>query len=792
MNEILKKRKKGATLPLVAACLIILIMLVAAFLGLNMQLGSKRQVQQALDAGTLNLTKYGTAMNKAGTMGVYTTLKPGLEQANFSFMANGNKVDLLHYNACVGQAILVALNAMEEGTQAANANATAVLNAVQSGSDSIGYRLSQQMATQSNLSTYFTTAANAAANSITMDVNSNKTSPVSLNSVTTGYVNAYNPASSIPNPEAVANVSINTSMYSPSIQSFINQYVNTARPDPNNPGFYLLNGYQPITFNFGSAPITIMAVTMPPNQGAHLGTSVVSASGFDTTSPFTAAVGAKATGAVPPNAFLVNASVNSTGSASVPQLVSTVSGVAGSWNQTYQPSIPNGYMQINNPAGIGFPGISNLPDTSANILNNELMTGVFVANNGSFSTDQNLLNQWVEYNQAGQKGTAPSNVGVFNASGNPASATDLSGITALGQNDASGNSVYECTWQSFSGPAAESVCQNLTSAFRLAYASTNSSAGMPAQSLIAVEAAKAQVIADYAQIAKFWIGEGSDPYQLFNYFEIIGSNNLDQYTLSSDNQVATIGATGLQIFNHNAYYIDNSGVAYVDSGSLFNKMYSTVNNNGVSISKPGSIWGYLNDIQDGSRTALVYPLASNSAGTGVMSESEFKSALQNAINAKPSSKNYTPIGQIVQRIIQLEPNKSVATLASDIYNVLVNTQIPMNSSFFISVNYNAKRESDGSFPIQLSMSAPAGYNASSPQQTDGNSVTYSTSYSIIGLSVDPPHELGIHDQLLTYQTGNLMGNDSVTWTPSSGYGNLVGNLSFSNYLSGAEEFAAPN
>ncbi len=67
------------------------------------------------------------------------------------------------------------------------------------------------------------------------------------------------------------------------------------------------------------------------------------------------------------------------------------------------------------------------------------------------------------------------------------------------------------------------------------------------------------------------------------------------------------------------------------------------------------------------------------------------------------------------------------------------------------------------------MNAPAGYNATNPQTPDGNAVTYVNSYSVIGLSVDTYHELGIHDQLFTNYNGNLMGNDSVIWTPSTGF-----------------------
>ncbi len=774
----LKRREKGASLPLVAACLIILVMLVGGFLMLNMQLGSKRQVQQALDSGTLNLTKYATAQSSSG-VGVGVPLLTGLEQSNFSYFLNSNgNIDLLHYNACVGQAIIVALNAMEQGTNTGNANAQAVLNAVQAGSNSIGYRLSQKMTNTSNLASYFTNAANT--NLISMDSSVSKTTPITLNSVQPGYMNGFKPGLTNPNPESVSNVSINTSMYSPAIAAFVNNYVNTARPDPNNPGFYLLNGYQPITFNFGSTPTTIMAVTMPPSQGAHLGTGIPSE--FIAATPYTAT-----SGAVPPNSFLVNASVNSA-NASVPQLVSSISGIAGSWSQTYQPSIPNGYMQVSNPAGIGFPGISSLPDATTNILNNELMTGVFIGNNSTFSTDQNSLNQWVAYNQNGQVGPQPSNVGIFNASGVAATASDLAGITALGQNDASGNSVSECTWLSFSGSAAESPCQNLASAFREAYASGSGNSGLPAQSLIAVEGAKAQVLVDYAQVAKYWLGEISLPAYNLD-FTIIGSTSLDQY--SQNGGQTTIGETGLQIFNHDIAYVTNSNQSYVGSASQFNAMYGSVNNAGVSISKPGAIWDYLNDVRNGCRKALVYPLTADGNGN-VISESQFQTALQTAINANPGSASYVPVGSIIRRIIQLEPNKSIATLAKDIYNVLVNTQVPINSSFYIAVNYKGVKDSDGSYPIQLSMSAPAGYNATSPQSPDGNAVKYVTSYSVIGLSVDPHRELGIHDQLFTQYYGNLTGNDAVTWTPSTGYGNLVGSLSFANYLSGSENFSAPN
>ena len=772
----IRKRKKGATLPLVAACLIILVMLVGGFLMLNMQLGSKRQVQQALDSGTLNLTKYATAQSSSG-VGVGVPLLAGVEQSNFgSYVNSSGNIDLLHYNACVGQSILVALNALEQGTTAGNTNAQAVLNAVQAGSNSLGYRLSQKMANTSNLASYFTNAANT--NLISMDSSVSQTTPITLNSVQPGYMNGFQPGLTNPNPESVSNVSINTSMYSPAIAAFVNTYVNTARPDPSNPGSYLLNGYQPITFNFGSTPTTIMAVTMPPSQGAHLGTGIPSE--FIAATPYTAT-----SGAVPPNSFLVNASVNSAGS-SVPQLVSSISGLAGSWSQTYQPSIANGYMQVSNVAGIGFPGIPTFLNPTDSVLNNELMTGVFIGNNSTFSTDQSLLNQWVTYNQNGQQGAQPSNVGIFNASGSAATASDLAAITSIGVNDSSGNSVGECTWLSFTGATAESPCQNLANAFQAAYG-TSSSTGLPAESLIAVEAAKAQVINNYSNFINVYFASGTWNWGATPSDYTISSSTVNDY-YNVTGTSATIGVTGLQVFNHNAAYITQSAAnqAWSAVGDI-----TTVVNSTVSISKPGAIWDYLNDVRNGCRAALVYPLTADSSGN-VISESQFQTALQTALNANPSSASYVPVGSIIRRIIQLEPNKSIATLAKDIYNVLVNTQVPMNSSFYIAVNRTAAKDSDGTYPIQLTMSAPVGYNATSPQTPDGNAVTYVNSYSVIGLSVDTYHELGIHDQLFTNYNGNLTGNDSVVWTPSTGYGNLVGSLSFTNYLTGSENFSAPN
>lgn len=80
------------------------------------------------------------------------------------------------------------------------------------------------------------------------------------------------------------------------------------------------------------------------------------------------------------------------------------------------------------------------------------------------------------------------------------------------------------------------------------------------------------------------------------------------------------------------------------------------------------------------------------------------------------------------------------------------------------------------------------------QQPDGTEVSQSTSYNIVGGLVNPHHDGGIHDIMYRDHPGSgINGTDTASWTPSSGYKNLLGKVMFTDAAAGtASGFCKPD
>ena len=57
---------------------------------------------------------------------------------------------------------------------------------------------------------------------------------------------------------------------------------------------------------------------------------------------------------------------------------------------------------------------------------------------------------------------------------------------------------------------------------------------------------------------------------------------------------------------------------------------------------------------------------------------------------------------------------------------------------------------------------------------------------------NPKGDDSLHDQPYTLPVGEYSATDTGKWTPSSGYGNILGRLNFSDVVSGNASFSAPN
>lgn len=169
----------------------------------------------------------------------------------------------------------------------------------------------------------------------------------------------------------------------------------------------------------------------------------------------------------------------------------------------------------------------------------------------------------------------------------------------------------------------------------------------------------------------------------------------------------------------------------------------------------------------------------------------------------------TKIDTIKQMLLGRLKQINAKASAADIDALLASVTLDLGESAYI---YN-----DDSGKLTISKKAPSWVSAkSSSMLPDGKqSRCDSSEYNILGNIVNPPNELGLHgfcfanvnggefyhvdkdptkDYVITTQTayGRLAGQDSVIWTNSSGYGNLLGELRFENKALGKVTFSVPN
>src|SRR5262249_8052731 len=466
-DKMTKRSQTAQTLPLATACISLVVTLGVGFYALSLLLGGGRELQNAVDAGNLNVTK-----QAAKNIGV--TLKAGTELDNFRRLVDTDtgKINLLTYNRVVGQAMLVAANAQEEGTQLAKQRAAEIFQAAQTGPDSLGERLGRELKAKSGPENqYFLDMAGR--NSLRMP-GKPKLAYIG-DGFDCGYMNRY----SSDNKTAAANVSINKSEF-PALAPYLSDV-----EDPKRHGYYFVRGYQSFDFpDIGK----IEGVTLNPGQGPHLVSGRIFST--NTQSPYT-----QKKGGLPPNAFMTVDTVElAIAGGRVCELTNQAMSIAGGLGTTFTTTVPAGYIKVVNLPGIPF---SNLTTVADNPLNNELFEGVQIAQNKAFSTDTGLMQRWIDYNNLPEPKPAPAAMnppltgeGIFDSSGNNASESVLRQITDFNRPCA------QCTYVEISGPGAQPVCAELYRSFMKAYAS-NGTGTLSGGQLIAVEKAKADLIAQY-------------------------------------------------------------------------------------------------------------------------------------------------------------------------------------------------------------------------------------------------------------------------------------------------------
>lgn len=151
------KRRRGATLALVAALTLFIIVIGVGFFFLVKMLGGGRELQHAVDAGNLNVAKQSMRRPFLRIFGGGT---PDLNEPFHSIAKNNfmqakdpavGELDLLTYNRAVGQALLVSVNAISDGYgfEPANpqgiANAKTLINCLSDPDNGLGVTLAEKL-----------------------------------------------------------------------------------------------------------------------------------------------------------------------------------------------------------------------------------------------------------------------------------------------------------------------------------------------------------------------------------------------------------------------------------------------------------------------------------------------------------------------------------------------------------------------------------------------------------------------------------------------------------------------
>lgn len=390
------RRRQGATLGLVAVCVLVIIVVGIGCFFLAKIFGGGREVANATDAGALNIAK-NVMSTKDANVGVFIDDSDPSKYPDFVQCADPlptKRITLLTYNRCVAQALLVALNAQAEtaaGSTQANGNAAKVLAEL----TRLGTDLRAKLQ-DNQLTSYFDKVANDTRmwgnNPVKVDTskaNTYVTAFMKPKQSTNVYFYAASLPGSVPGtPSGVGDLPTNWNTQTASAQ---------LKPPASTYQRSYLAGYENIVVpGVGS----IMGVPVFPQQNPHL----VAKTEFD------AAAAAPAT-YIPPNAFSVASSSTESksgvvGGAVAAAIVGAVKLNTANNNYDWPAAIPGGYIEIQNPAGNTLPAGYRGLDQSDNIFNWELYNGPGIevapvgADGAAYTTNVGAVNAWADYNNS--------------------------------------------------------------------------------------------------------------------------------------------------------------------------------------------------------------------------------------------------------------------------------------------------------------------------------------------------------------------------------------------------------
>ena len=436
-----RRPRKGATLGLVSALVLTLVLLGSCFFFLARIIGGDSQSLNATDAGALaaarSILAVGVPQNSVAPefQGLGVNVHTG-EPDPVS-----GQMNIFAYNRAAGTCALIAMNSLEDGTQAGIDNANRVTARLQDFGDSLNVAIlaSGQMGNDSAVS--FENVANQ--NNVKMNgqqSSANLAGDLQFTSVPTGAggvggkSNVYfNSGSLNANLSTLATRAEDSSgSIRSSAQPFDYNSPSYAQPPLFQQGRPLLKAYEPINLDPRLSPIYLCAVN--PTARPHL----IDAGRYN--------AGAPRLGYAPVNAVRGRTQTLEGNRTNPNTFVNAMAcAVVGGLYNEYPVSISHGYVRIRNGpdarvANPTLPAVFGAVDGRQNIFNNELWNGagggggIYVSNNGVFGTANSgagtMIDAFAVYNASGNSPSNPDDYGL-EASFDPAIGAHQSAATRL-------------------------------------------------------------------------------------------------------------------------------------------------------------------------------------------------------------------------------------------------------------------------------------------------------------------------------------------------------------------------
>jgi hypothetical protein len=330
------RRRRGATLGFVAILALVLIIIGVGFFVITKMLGGGRELANSVDAGTLNVAKHAfLEPSKAAR----DFSNPDVA-SNFELLSPDGKFRLENYNRLVAQAMIVALNAKEEGTTTAASNAKKVWDALKD--VSLFFRTSH--GNPAVMGGHFQNLA--AANNLKMMGQNG----ISLN----GYDIAY----------TARGESTNVHVSPLLLSTFESSTLPISAGQRKSPtGNKFMAGYTPLSVALASGTLVFSGVPVGPQDRPHL----ISGFAFDTgKSPgFMPGYPAEI---LPPNSFRSAGETREEHTQTFGGAVA--SAIVGALDREYEAGIPNGYIEIKN--GPKLESAGNMASTDKDIFSHAL------------------------------------------------------------------------------------------------------------------------------------------------------------------------------------------------------------------------------------------------------------------------------------------------------------------------------------------------------------------------------------------------------------------------------------